>query len=66
MHTNSSNLIGATPLEPAEKYELYNLAVDISECRDLTTKEPERLATLRATLKELLSGAVPPGNLVDA
>ena len=50
----------------ADKYELYNLAVDISESHDLSAKEPERLATMRATLKELLSGAVPPGNLVDA
>ena len=39
-----------------EKYELYNLAVDISESHDLSAKEPERLATMRATLKELLSG----------
>lgn len=46
-----------------DKYELYNLAVDISESHDLSAKEAERLAMMRAKLSELLLGAVPPGNL---
>lgn len=48
---------------PADKFELYNLATDVSESRDLSTKESDRLAAMRAKLTELLKDAVPPGNL---
>ena len=50
----------------ADRYELYNLAIDVSESHDLSAQEPGRFATLRAKLTELLSGAVPPGNLADS
>lgn len=42
--------------------QLFNLATDIGEKDDLATKEPERVATMRAKLDELLKNAVPPGN----
>lgn len=43
--------------------ELYNLATDIGEANNLATQQPERVATLRAKLAELLEGAVPAGDL---
>ncbi|CAN5897319.1 hypothetical protein BH11VER1_BH11VER1_30820 [soil metagenome] len=48
---------------PAEKLELYNLATDIGESINLATKEPERVATMRAQLNALLKDAAPQGQL---
>jgi arylsulfatase A-like enzyme len=42
--------------------QLYNLATDIGERTDLASKEPERVATMRARLNEFLKDAVTPGN----
>ncbi len=52
--------------KPANKYELYNLAADIGESNDLSTKEPDRVAAMRAQLLEMLKDAVPPGNLAQS
>ncbi len=49
----------------ASKFELYNLAADIGESHDLSSKEPERLAVMRTKLTEMLKDAVPPGNVVE-
>jgi hypothetical protein len=46
------------------KYEpvmLFNLAADPSETTNLAAKEPERVATMKAKLAELLKDAVPSG-----
>ena len=42
--------------------QLYNLASDPGETMDLSAKEPERTAAMKAKLQELLKDAVPPGN----
>jgi len=47
----------------AEKVELYNLAADVSESKNLAASDPQRVAAMRAKLNELLQGAVPTGNL---
>ena len=41
--------------------ELYNLAADISESRNLAASEPERVKSMRARLDAFLKDAVPPG-----
>ena len=46
------------------KYEplmLFNLAADPSEKTNLAAKEPERVATMKTKLAELLKDAVPSG-----
>jgi hypothetical protein len=46
------------------KYEpvmLFNLAADPSEKTNVADKEPERVATMKAKLAELLKDAVPSG-----
>jgi arylsulfatase A-like enzyme len=40
---------------------LYNLAADPGETTNLAAKEPQRVATMRARLAEMLKGAVPSG-----
>lgn len=47
----------------SENYALYNLAADIGEQTNLTSKEPQRLAAMKAKLAEMLKGAVAPGQL---
>jgi arylsulfatase A-like enzyme len=42
--------------------ELYDLATDLGERRDLADREPERLADMRRRMDELLVDAVKPGN----
>lgn len=42
--------------------QLYNLSLDPGEKNDLAPQQPERVATMRAKLDELLKDAVPPGN----
>jgi arylsulfatase A-like enzyme len=44
-----------------EPVELYNLATDIGETTNLADKEPDRVATMKARLTELLKNAVPSG-----
>lgn len=44
-----------------EPVMLFNLAEDPSETTNLATKEPERLAVMKAKLMELLKDAVPSG-----
>ena len=44
----------------SEVVELYNLAADIGETTNLADKEPDRVATMKAQLAELLKNAVPP------
>lgn len=50
----------------SNKIELYNLAQDISENNDLSSKEPARVAAMQTKLQEMLKDAVAPGNLVDS
>ena len=49
----------------SEKVELYNLATDVSESKNLAASDPQRVTEMRAKLDELLRDAVPPGNLAD-
>ena len=42
--------------------ELYNLADDIGESKNLAASQPEKVKELRARLDAFLKGAVPPGN----
>lgn len=46
----------------AEKVELYNLANDIGEAKNLAETEPEKVRELRARLNVFLQDAVKPGN----
>ena len=43
-----------------DKVELYNLAEDISESKNLATSQPEKVTQMRARLDAFLKGAVPP------
>jgi arylsulfatase A-like enzyme len=45
----------------SDSIELYNLANDIGEMTNLADKEPERVATMKAKLVELLKDAAAPG-----
>jgi arylsulfatase A-like enzyme len=48
--------------QPAGKgVELYNLATDIGERKNLADENPEKVAELRSRLNEFLASAVPPG-----
>ena len=42
--------------------ELYNLAEDIGETKNLAASRPDKVKELRARLDELLKNAAPPGN----
>lgn len=46
---------------PSAPVELYNLADDVGEQRNLAEQEPARVATLRARLDAFLKNAVPSG-----
>lgn len=43
----------------SERIELYNLAADISESKNLAAAQPERVKTMRARLEAMMKGAVP-------
>ena len=45
-----------------ESLELYNLANDLGESKNLVSQEPERVAAMRVKLNEFLKDAVAPGN----
>lgn len=45
------------------KVELYNLAEDIGESKNLATQMPDKVKEMRAKLDALMADAVPPGNL---
>jgi hypothetical protein len=45
----------------AAKVELYNLAEDIGESKDLAASQPQKVAEMRARLEAFLKDAVPPG-----
>ena len=42
--------------------ELYDLAADLGEQRDLAGREPGKLADMQRRMDAVLAGAVPPGN----
>jgi len=46
---------------PADDYELYNLAEDLGESKNLLSTELQRAETMKARLQELLKDAVPDG-----
>lgn len=46
--------------------ELYNLADDIGETKDVAASKPDQVRKLRKRLAELLRNAVPPGNRAAA
>ena len=43
------------------KVELYNLAEDIGESRNLAAAQPEKVKEMRTRLEAFLKDAVPPG-----
>jgi arylsulfatase A-like enzyme len=43
------------------RMELYNLATDIAEAKNLAAEQPERLKEMRARLDTLIKDAVPAG-----
>jgi arylsulfatase A-like enzyme len=45
-----------------ETVELYNLADDVSESKNLAASQPEKVKQLRARLHQFLKNAVPSGN----
>lgn len=47
------------PSGGSERIELYNLANDISESKNLAAAEPERVKTMRTRLDAMMKGAVP-------
>jgi arylsulfatase A-like enzyme len=47
----------------SERLELYNLALDIGESKNLAGSESERVALMRSKLDEMLKNAVPLGEL---
>jgi arylsulfatase A-like enzyme/dienelactone hydrolase len=53
-------------LAAAAQVELYNLADDIGESRNLAMSQPERVKEMRARLETFLQDAVPPGEEVAA
>lgn len=57
--TETENPKAATKVD---NIELYNLANDLSEAKNLATQERERVAAMRAKLNEFLKDAVAPGN----
>jgi arylsulfatase A-like enzyme len=54
-----------TEAASSERLELYNLASDIGESKNLATSEPERVAMMRSTLHEILKNAVPLGEPIQ-
>ena len=52
----------ADTTRPSEKIELYNLANDISEAKNLAESEPQKVRELRARLNVFLQDAVKQGN----
>lgn len=54
--------IAADAPAPAGKVELYNLAEDVGETKNLAAAQPEKVKELRARLSSFLKGAVEPGN----
>jgi len=55
----------ASAAATSELFALYNLATDIGETNNLAEKEPQRLATMKAKLAELLKDAIAPGHLTE-
>jgi hypothetical protein len=54
-----------TEAASSERLELYNLASDIGESKNLAISEPERVAMMRSTLHEILKNAVPLGEPIQ-
>jgi len=50
----------------AAKVELYNLAEDVGESKNLAASQPERVTQMRARLDNFLKDAVPPGQEAGA
>ena len=68
-------LVGASDTDAEEhvdnqkssgKLELYNIAEDIWESKNLADTQPERVTTMRARLEAMLKNAVPPGDSLRA
>jgi hypothetical protein len=49
----------------SDRLELYNLASDIGESKNLAMSEPERVTLMRSKLDEMLKNAVPMGEPVQ-
>lgn len=56
---NAAVRVGDWKLLFSKKYELYNLASDLGEKKDLAALHPEKLAEMKRILHQLLAGAVP-------
>jgi arylsulfatase A-like enzyme len=49
-------------VRPGDVIELYNLAEDISETKNLASSQPERVKAMRAKMELLKKGMLPPAN----
>jgi arylsulfatase A-like enzyme len=49
----------------SERLELYHLASDIGETKNLAISEPERVALMQSKLNEMLKNAVPLGEPIQ-
>jgi arylsulfatase A-like enzyme len=62
-------IVTVSPENGVMKEELYNLAADLGESRDLAAEQPEKRAELRAIYDRTMATAVPtaekPGGLTD-
>lgn len=56
---------GGGETSTGEKVELYNLADDISERKDLSASQPEKVKELKQRLTEFMKDAVAPGEMAD-
>jgi len=61
LNANEPTAQAVRPAGAAERLELYNLAEDIGESKDLSASQPERVKQMRARLETFLKAAVPPG-----
>lgn len=60
--TSKTKKQNAIEVEGPERLELYNLAADISESKNLAASEPERVALMQTKLDAMLKDAVPLGD----
>jgi len=54
----------SNPEAPSGKLELYNLADDIAESKNLVNEHPERVRSMRTRLDAMLKNAVLPGDAI--
>lgn len=60
--TSKAKKQNAIEIEGPERLELYNLAADIGESKNLAASDPERVALMQTKLDAMLKDAVPLGD----